>query len=514
MGLAQEITRIARRQVNGKVIVLGLVGPGNNGGDTLISLCHLVEQEMDVSAYLINRKTVDDGIVEQFIKMGGKVYASNEDNGNLLIKELIAKCDILVDGVIGTGLKLPLKPEFEIILKDIKGHLQAIEFNPIVIAVDCPSGIDCDTGEVSEYSIPADFTFCMAAVKQGLLKLPAFEYVGRIGIVEIGLNEISSSLKSISCQVADEGLIRSLAIKRPLDAHKGTFGTALIVAGSLNYTGAALLAGKAAYRVGVGLVTLGIPSILHSSLSGHFPEATWLLLPHEMGSVSGQAAKVLTKNIAGTNALLIGCGMGVEDTTYEFLEKIILDTSWSAKDHDRIGFIQNTKSIESKQNHVVPPLVIDADGLKLLARIPDWSKFLPENSILTPHVGEMEILTGVSKKKILSNRMSVAEHFAREWRQIVVLKGAFTIIASPDGLTTTIPVATPALSRAGSGDVLAGMIVGFRAQGMEAYQSAIAGSWYHAKAGILASEKLGGAASVIAGDIIDSISGAISLVDF
>ena len=204
-----------------------------------------------------------------------------------VLSELIKKCDILVDGVLGTGIKLPLKPKIKIPLQNVKRILNELDNLPIIIAVDCPSGIDSDTGEVSEESFQADITFCMAAVKKGLLKLPAYEYTGKLGYVDIGFTEKNSSLITVNRQVADEKLIRLFPIKRPLDAHKGTFGTALIVAGSLNYTGAVLLAGIAAYRVGVGLVTLGIPSLLHSTLAGHFPEATWLLLPNEMGSITG-----------------------------------------------------------------------------------------------------------------------------------------------------------------------------------------------------------------------------------
>ena len=209
------------------------------------------------------------------------------------------------------------------------------------------------------------------------------------------------------------------------------------------------------------------------------------------------------KNFDKATALLIGCGLGTEEPTFDFIKNLLCDSTKTIKNQDRIGFVQqHPKKNNLEQNYKIPPLVIDADGLKLLAKIPEWPKILPENSILTPHPGEMEILTGVSKEKIQANRLSVAEHFAKEWQQTVVLKGAFTIIANPNGATTIIPVATPALSKAGSGDVLAGMIVGYRAQGMDAYSSAIAGAWYHAKAGLLAAENMGGVTSIIAGDII------------
>jgi len=509
-GLGKKILEIAHSHFEDCKNILGLVGPGNNGGDTLIALSYLVEQGFNVTAYLINRSSIDDSLIKKFNKMGG-ISIVDELKEFKDLRELIRDCDILVDGVLGTGFKLPLKEGIKIQLQNVKKILSDQENSPVVIAVDCPSGIDNDTGEASEETIFADYTFCMAAIKQGLLKLPAYEFAGKIRTIDIGLTKKNSSLVSSKRHVADEKLINSLKLKRPLDAHKGTFGSALIVAGSLNYTGAALLAGKAAYRVGVGLVTLGIPGLLHASLAGHFPEATWLLLPNDMGSIAASATSVLLKNIQKATALLVGCGLGTEDTTLEFLETLLNNNPTIHKKQEGIGFIKNNKEKDNKKVYKLPPLVIDADGLNLMAKISKWHKLIPENTILTPHLGEMEVLTGVSKDKIQANRLSVAEHFAKEWHQIVVLKGAFTIIASPDGSTTTIPVATPALARAGSGDVLAGMIVGLRAQGMGAYQAAVSGAWYHAIAGLLASEKLGGVTSVIAGDIVEAICEAISL---
>ena len=508
--LGKEIIRIAHSLIYSEIDILGLVGPGNNGGDTLIALSKIAERNFSVTAYLINREANDDLLVKRFNELGGKTYNSQDDEQLMILGEIIMKCDILVDGVLGTGIKLPLKTKIKNPLNIVKRKLNELEKQPIIIAVDCPSGINCDTGEVSEETIRADFTFCMAAVKQGLLKLPAYEYTGKLGLIDIGFTEKNSSLISVKRQVADESSINLFTVKRPLEAHKGTFGTALIVAGSLNYSGAVLLAGRAAYRVGVGLVTLGIPSLLHSALAGHFPEATWLLLPNEMGSIAGPAASVLMKNLDKATALLIGCGLGTEDTTFDFIRTFLCDRSRTIKTQDRIGFLQHPKMDDQEKYFEIPPLIVDADGLKLLAKIPEWPGILPENSILTPHPGEMGILTGVSKEKIQRNRVSVAEHFAKEWRQTVVLKGAFTIIADPNGSSTIIPVATPALSRAGSGDVLAGMIVGYRAQGLDAYSSAIAGAWFHAKAGLLAAEKMGGVTSILAGDITDAISGAIS----
>jgi NAD(P)H-hydrate epimerase len=154
--------------------------------------------------------------------------------------------------------------------------------------------------------------------------------------------------------------------------------------------------------------------------------------------------------------------------------------------------------------------VFDADGLKLLAQIKDWYQKIPAPAVLTPHPGEMSVLTDLSKEMIQESRQQIASQYAKQWGHVVVLKGAFTVIAAPDGRATVIPVASPALARAGTGDVLAGLIVGLRAQGLDAYEAAVAGAWIHAQAGLYAADDLGTTASVLAGDVLDSVADVMS----
>jgi NAD(P)H-hydrate epimerase len=334
--------------------------------------------------------------------------------------------------------------------------------------------------------------------------------VGELQVIDIGLPDDLESLQNITSEVAEEDLISALLPERPLDSHKGTYGAALIVAGSVNYTGAAILASEAAYRAGAGLVTLAVPSSLHTALAGQLPEATWILLAHEMGSIAETAADVLVKKMDRATAMLIGPGLGTEETTKLFLENLLTGKALQKKSTARIGFVHGEEKGKDDRNGTLPPLVIDADGLNLLAKIKDWHTSLPTHSILTPHPGEMSTLTGLSKEEIQENRQAVALKYAKEWGHILVLKGAFTVIASPDGRVTLIPVATPALARAGTGDVLAGIIVSLRAQGLDAYDAAIAGAWIHAQAGLYAADDLGTTASVLAGDVVNSISDVIS----
>ena len=486
----------------------GLVGPGNNGGDTLVALEHLAANGWRTRAYLIKRKT--DDLVKRLEAAGGEILYAETDQKYDALATFVETSDVLLDGILGTGIKLPLKADVAKLLVAVNDVLDMLDQPPFVIAVDCPSGIDNDTGKAADECIPADLTITMAAVKRGLLKLPAFEYVGDLHVVDIGLPDDLPALDAVKTEVADEMLVFGLLPERPLDSHKGTFGTALIAAGSASYTGAALLSGKAAYRSGAGLVTMAVPAMLHSTLAGQFPEATWALLPHERGFIAREAAEVLPKNFERATALLIGPGFGMEDTTQEFLSDLLLGESNPKKAAGRIGFLHEQE--EKKENTVahLPPMVIDADGLKLLAKIKDWHKLLPAPAVLTPHPGEMAVLTGLSIEDIQQDRTGTATKYAKKWGHVVVLKGAFTVIASPDGDVTVIPVASPALAHAGTGDVLAGLIVGLRAQGLDAYDAAVAGAWIHAQAGLIAADDLGSTASVLAGDVLEAIADVLA----
>jgi NAD(P)H-hydrate epimerase len=505
-GLADVILEVFEDEV--ELEAFGLVGPGNNGGDTLVALEHLANNGWKTRAYLIKRKA--DELVKRLEAAGGEIlYAEKDDKLDALVA-FVETSDLLLDGVLGTGIKLPLKDEIAKYLTAVNEVLDMMDVPPFVIAVDCPSGVDSDTGEAADECIPADLTVTMAAVKQGLLKLPAFEYAGEMFVVDIGLPDDLPALEKVKTEVAEENLVSGLLPERPTDAHKGTFGTALIAAGSANYTGAALLAGKAAYRVGAGLVTMAVPSMLHTALAGQFPEATWSLLPHERGFISRDAANKLTESFERATALLVGPGIGMEDTTRGFVEDLLAGNSAPKKTPGRIGFLQEQGPKKEEAAMHLPPMVIDADGLKLLAKVKDWDKSLPSPAVLTPHPGEMAILTGLSTEEIQEDRTGTATKYAKEWGHVVVLKGAFTVIAAPDGNSTIVPVASPALARAGTGDVLAGLIVGLRAQGLDAYDAAVAGAWIHAQAGLVAADDLGSVASVLAGDVLEAVSDVMS----
>lgn len=484
-GLAEIVHALG--QENGWDSVTALVGSGNNGGDALVALTWLAQAGWRTHAYLVNRKTADDALISRYLDAGGDIFQFAADPALESLTEVLGESDVLLDGLLGTGIKLPLKQDAALVLSGARIIISDMDPVPFVVAVDCPSGVDCDSGEAADETIPADVTITMAAVKRGLLKLPAFDFTGDLEVVDIGLPEKLDAWSALDTDVADWDLVSSLLPERSPASHKGTFGTAFVIAGSTSYTGAALLAGKAAYRVGAGLVTMAVPEPLHAALAGHIPEATWVLLPHENGFVSKLGVDVVLKNFDRATALLVGPGFGNHPSSKVFIESLLPSIKISA--------------------------VIDADGLRHLVQIPDWYKKLITPAVLTPHPGEMSAMTGLPREEIQTNREAVAEKFAREWGHVLVLKGAFTVIASPDGRKTIIPVATPALARAGTGDVLAGLIVGLLAQGLDAYDAAVAGAFIHAQAGLHAAETLGTTASVLASDVLNSIPDVLASLE-
>jgi NAD(P)H-hydrate epimerase len=487
-------------------VVVGLVGSGNNGGDTLIALEHLARAGWKTRAYLVlPRPEKNSPLVARLTDAGGEVAGAAADNHFAILDSWLEEASVLLDGVLGTGVRLPLKVDIARVLDHVKNNPAL----PDVVAVDCPSGIDLDSGDAAAETIPADITVCMAAVKTGLLTFPAYELAGAIEVVDIGLPAALSSWANIHSETVTEDMVRKWMPKRPANSHKGTFGTVDVVAGSLNFTGAALLSASAAYRIGAGLVQISAPAPLHTALAGQIPEATWVLLPHEEGVIAESAVDTICKTIEKVDVLLMGPGFGLEDTTASFVRRM-LDRRTQGVQSRGIGFV--LASEPPQQELRLPPMVVDADGLKLLARVAGWPGKLPELTVLTPHPGEMAILTGMSVGQIQANRVKIARKYAAQWKHVVVLKGAMTVIAAPDGQVGIIPVATSALAHGGAGDVLAGMIAGLRAQGMGAFEAAAAGAWIHAQCGVLAAEQMGHEASVLAGNLIEVLPEVLSWV--
>jgi NAD(P)H-hydrate epimerase len=290
---------------------------------------------------------------------------------------------------------------------------------------------------------------------------------------------------------------------RPRDSHKGTFGKAMLCVGSANYVGAAFLAGMAATRAGAGLVTLALARAIYPMIASASHETTFVVLPDDLGALVPDAVNVLREHLTDYDALLIGCGFGRDPQTVGFVRKLIGGIAGSEATKQSPNSPLGLASAPKPQlGRTLPPLVIDADGLYALAQADEWWKHLaPGKAILTPHPGEMAMLTSISRNEVQADRVNVAKRFAAQWNQIVVLKGAFTVVAAPDGRATMLPFATPALATAGTGDVLAGTIVAMLAQHLVPYDAAIAGAYVHGLAGQIAEQAIG-KAGVVAGDLL------------
>ncbi|MEK6222312.1 MAG: NAD(P)H-hydrate epimerase, partial [Chloroflexota bacterium] len=317
--------------------VLGLIGKGNNGGDALVALAGLQIQGWDTVAYIIGDRSEDDEALKSYVEAAGKVVLNEDEKGKDKLKSELNSAGILLDGLLGTGIRLPLKPPISSVLKNVNKMLETAKLRPMVVAVDCPSGIDCDSGEIAVQTIQADVTVCMAAVKVGMLKLPAFEYVGIIEIVDIGLTSKMKKWESINSWVIDEEMVTELLHERRTDGHKGTFGTAMVLAGSQIYSGAARLAGEAAHRMGAGLVSMCVPEQVYLTQAGHLPEAIWTILPDEDGYISPSGVNTVRETLGKASALLIGPGIGLENSTKKLFNELFLGSKNNKRGQGLIG---------------------------------------------------------------------------------------------------------------------------------------------------------------------------------
>lgn len=511
-----------RMQVRGKRVLV-LVGPGNNGGDGLVAARYLSQAGAQIICYLWKPRSPDDPNLDAARAHNVHCFQSEDEGNNKVLSKALQNVDVVVDALLGTGVTRPIEGSLKELLESVRQAVHVRRSSaptrlarlapppcprkrglpvPYVVAVDVPSGVQSDTGKVDPATVPADLTVTFAAAKRGQFVFPGASTLGELVIADIGISPNLSD--AIQVEVATARTISCLLPDRPSDAHKGTFGKAMIVAGSINYTGAPYLCAAGAARVGAGLVTVAPPQPIYPILASKLTEATYVLLPHDMGVLAPPALKVLSSHLEGYAALLVGPGLGQEDETVEFVHQLLGVTPAGQK--RGIGF--QTKVTVSNETAKLPPLVVDADGLNALAKADAWWESMPANSILTPHPGEMSRLTGMPAQEINADRIGVAREHARRWQQVLVLKGAYTTVAAPDGRATLIPFANPGLATAGTGDVLAGAIVGMLAQGVAPFEAAVCGAYLHGLAGEVAARRLG-SAGMLAGDLLPALPKAI-----
>ncbi len=467
---AADLFRSWAGTIAGKNVVL-LIGPGNNGGDGLVIARHLKSWGARVTLYLWKEGQIVLGGI------GGLAIPVRDDLRHLQVA--LDSADFVFDALLGTGRSRPLDPTMRAALALVREERQR-RADLRVVAVDLPTGVHADTGQADEGAVPADLTITLANPKLGLFFFPGAALVGELMIGSIGLPAGMDA--AVPLEMLTDALVRAELPPRPLDSHKGTFGKAMILGGSPPYPGSAYLAATAAGRVGAGLVTLAVGPEMLPIYGVKLSEATFALLPAEQ-TAPEERARALLGMLNGYRVLLIGPGLGRSEAMRALLSRILAGVR-ALPDAER------------------PRLVVDADGLNNLATFERWWELLPKESILTPHPGEMSRLCGGQQISGGGpDRLESAQARAREWGQVVVLKGACTVVAAPDGRARINWRGNPALATAGTGDVLAGAIAGLLAQGMSPYEAASAGVFLHSRAGSIACETLGDA-GLLASDLL------------
>ncbi len=457
--------------------VLVLIGPGNNGGDGLVAARYLSDWGAEVHLYLCSPRADSDRNYQLAEEHGLSCILAAEDKGFTILENLLSSTETVLDALFGTGKTRPLEGIFKQTLESVE-RARGLHSPPTFIALDLPSGLNADTGAVDPACVAADVTITLAYPKLGLFIFPGAEKVGKIIVADIG---IPAELgQDISTELITAEWARSVLPRRPLSANKGTFGKILVVAGSVNYIGAAYLACAAATRVGAGLVTLATARSIQPILAAKLTEVTYLPLPEsEPGIIAAEASELILEHLANYDVLLLGCGLGQNPQVVEFVSSTLF----------------------SLGKNFTAPIVLDADALNLLAKEPRWWERLGKNIILTPHPGEMCRLTKLTLEQVQSDRLGVAARMAALWQKTVVLKGAHTVVAAPQGGLRISSVANPGLASAGTGDVLAGAIAGLLAQGLSVFDGAACGVYLHGEAAEMVKEKLGDA-GLVASDLL------------
>ena len=473
-----EAVRDILRSVEGKHVIIA-AGRGNNGGDGFVAARHLHEAGAEVSVFLLADPTDVKGDaktnLDVLLKTGLPVESIRSASE---IESALTRSHAIVDAIFGTGLSGEVKGLPADVIKAINAS------GSPVVAVDVPSGLDADTGQIWGVCVNAACTVTFALPKIGLVMFPGAAYVGRLIVGDIGIPH--QLYDGINVELPDDAWVAARLPKRPPDAHKGTFGTVVVIAGSLGLTGAAAMAGEAGLRSGAGLSTLAVPASLQDVMAAKLTEVMTRGLPETSDAASravgADALKPALELCQEAAAVVLGCGLGTHPITCKFVHK----------------FVQSARK----------PMVIDADGLNCLAKDARTLEGEHAELVITPHPGEMARLLGTTAQGVQSNRIDAARQAASRFHCIVVLKGARTLTADPSGRVFINPTANAGMATGGTGDVLAGAIGGLLAQGLSPFDAAACGVFIHGKAGDIAACRIG-MAGMIAGDVLRALPEAL-----
>lgn len=469
-----------------------LCGRGNNGGDGFVIARHLFRAGVEVSVFMLGSPSVSGSADNQTNRkiledLGVEVnYITEKDLEP--VKSSIWQSSAIVDALLGTGLDRPVEGVYAQVIDIIN------ESGRPVLSADIPSGVHSDTGQIMGTAVRAAATATFGSVKPGLLCHPGAALAGEIHIIDIGLpmpealpEEVRDSLPQL--EIPRWWLATMLDVQanlpaRPADSHKGTFGTILLVAGSLGMTGASLMSAKSCLRSGAGLAILATAKSLLPNLPGE--EIIYKGLSEtESGSISMDALREVESEMERAEVMVIGPGLSSNVDTIQFVQELV--------------------------KKVRVPCVIDADGLNAISQNPKVLTETEGSFVFTPHPKELSRLMGKNVADIQADRIRSAQEAAKRFGATVVLKGAHSIVATPDDDVFVIPTGNSGMATAGSGDVLSGIIAGLLAQGMSNKWAAVAGTYIHGAAGDLASLELG-EDGMIAGDILNCVPAVIKLL--
>ena len=457
-----------------------LAGKGNNGGDGYVIARHLANQGAKVKVFLLGEKTAVGGDARLNLDiidlMGIDIIEINHERVWDKVKVAVTFADCLVDALAGTGFRGEPSGDMAQLIE-----LMNAAGKPVV-AVDIPSGVDADTGRVWGKAVQASHTVTLGLPKPGLFLYPGAEYAGQLTVADIGIPTAIVTGQAIKQNIIRADMIGAILPRRSPAVHKGENGRLAVVAGSRGLSGAAAMTAEGGLRSGAGLITLAAPASLQDLLAVKLTEVmTRPLAETAAGAVALAAVEEIVSLAAASDVLAIGPGLGCQEETGAMVRAVIAAAAC--------------------------PLVIDADALNALV---GYTGILADCSalpVLTPHPGEMARLTGLTVQAVNADRVQVARQAAGEWGSIVVLKGARTVVAFPDGEVYINTSGNAGMATGGTGDALTGIIAGLIAQGLSSHDAAVAGVYVHGLAGDVAAAA--GMAGMTATDLIKAVPAAL-----
>ncbi len=433
--------------------VVILCGKGNNGGDGYVAARCLSELDALVVVVLAEDFPATDISLTMYERLNNtsvKIINYREDPE--LIEPLLHSADYIIDAIYGTGFHGTVRQNLIPLFRAVKLSKATL------ISLDMPSGANCDTGTVEGECMEADYTISFSTLKNGHLIQPAQGFCGQVVVVPIGIGPKLIDRQKSALEVTELAAVKAMLKPRIPESNKGDYGRLLCLCGSDGMAGAAVMSVNAAVRCGAGIVEAALPRSIYPIVASHAVEPVFTLLDYlQSGELLPAGKAALSAALSRASACLIGCGLGRSEAAAEMLYDILSDSQ--------------------------VPLIIDADGINILSENINRLKTVKVPVVLTPHPGEMARLLNTTAQDVQAHRLEYAVKFATEHQVVLVLKGAGTIVAEPDGAAHFNMTGNAGMAKGGSGDVLAGMIASFVAQGVDPAKAAVGAVYLHGAVG-------------------------------